>query len=341
MIGIFGMANTDTLNMVVSRTPLRISFAGGGTDFPEFYKQGHGSVLSSAIDKYLYVTVKQHGRLFKENYRLNYSESEQVENLDDIQNDIARECIRLLDVPPPIYISTVADIPAFTGLGSSGSFGVGLLNALHTFLGKQVSSAQLAEEASHVELNVLKRSGGKQDQYAAAFGGLNYFTFLPDDKVSIEPQCLPNGQIDVLFDNLLLFWTGITRDSGPILTEQKNNINEKYSDLIKIREHSRKLKTIFHDEKLDLTSIGSIVDSSWNTKSSLANPITTSEIDHWYSTALSAGALGGKLCGAGGGGFLLLIAKQETHNKIRNALSDLTELNISYEPQGCGIIYCR
>src|ERR671926_26814 len=163
--------------VIMTRTPLRVSFAGGGTDLADFYEREPGAVFSTAINKYIYVTVKRHGRIFNESIRLNYSKSEQVLRIDDIENDIARECLRFLEIEPPVYISTVADLPASTGLGGSSSFAVGLLNALHAFRGERVSAGQLAEEACHIEIDVLRQPIGKQDQYAAAFGGLNFFSF--------------------------------------------------------------------------------------------------------------------------------------------------------------------
>src|SRR5437762_22836 len=207
--------------LVVTRTPLRVSFAGGGTDLSDFYEHGHGTVFSTTIDKYIYVTVKRHGPVFDEQIRLNYSKSEQVNRIDEIENDIARECLRFLEIEPPIYVSTVADLPASTGLGGSSSFAVGLLHALHTFRGERVSAGQLAEEACHVEIELLGHPIGKQDQYAAAFGGLNFFCFKPDGGVTVEPHRLRQRMIDELFDGLMMFWTGHARDSSAVLAEQE------------------------------------------------------------------------------------------------------------------------
>src|SRR5436309_4254805 len=201
----------SSAGVFVTRTPLRISFAGGGTDLLDFYQREYGAVLSTAIDQYIYVTVKRHGDLFNEPIRLNYSETELVDRIDDVQNAIARECLRLLEIEPPIYISTVADIPASTGLGSSSSFAVGLLNALHAFRDERVSAGQLAEEASYIEIDVLKQPIGKQDQYAAAFGGLNFFCFKPGGGVTVEPHRLRNGALGDLFNHIMMFWTGHQR----------------------------------------------------------------------------------------------------------------------------------
>src|SRR3989338_1351073 len=226
-------------SLVVTRTPLRVSFAGGGTDLPGFYEREYGAVLSTTIDKYLYVTVKRHNELFHEGFRLNYSQTEHVNRLDEIQNHIARECLRLLQVEPPVYISTIADLPEFSGLGSSSSFAVGLLNALHVFRGEHVSAGQLAEEAAHVEIDVLNRPIGKQDHYAAAFGGLNFFCFMPKGRVSVEHQLLPSGVVQRLFEHLLLFWTRIQRDAGVVLIEQQRRIDETFGLLQAMREDAR------------------------------------------------------------------------------------------------------
>ncbi len=322
--------------MIISRTPLRISFAGGGTDFPDFYAKEFGAVLSSAINKYLYVTVKRHGQLFNENYRLNYSESELANQLDEIKNDIARESLRFLNIEPPIYISTVADLPSSSGLGSSSSFAVGLLNSLHTLKGERTSAGQLAEEAAHIEIDVLKHPIGKQDHYAAAFGGLNYICFLSDGSVNIEAQRLSLKDLDNIFAHLLMFWTGITRSAKTILKDQKNNIHQRNDELLAIRQQAQQLR-IFLQNGFDAEAFGELLDSGWKLKSKLAPGITNEKIDRWYNLAKKAGALGGKLCGAGGGGFLLFIVKPEKHQKVRKVLSELIEVPIGYEAHGSGL----
>src|SRR5215212_188448 len=197
--------------LVVTRTPLRISFAGGGTDLPSFYNIDGGAVLSAAVDKYVYVTVKRHSEIFNEPIRINYSRTEQVNTIDEIENNIARECLRFLSIEPPIYISTVADMPASTGMGGSSAFAVGLLHALHAFRGERVTAGQLAEEACYIEMEVLGEPIGKQDQYAAAFGGLNLFRFNPGGEVTVEPQRVINGAVAHLFSNIMMFWTGHQR----------------------------------------------------------------------------------------------------------------------------------
>jgi D-glycero-alpha-D-manno-heptose-7-phosphate kinase len=319
---------------IMTRTPLRVSFAGGGTDLADFYEREEGVVLSTAINQYIYVTVKRHGTVFNESIRLNYSKSEQVQTVDEIENDIARECLRLLEIEPPIYVSTVADLPASTGLGGSSSFAVGLLNALHAFRGERVSAGQLAEEACHIEIEVLNQPIGKQDQYAAAFGGLNFFCFKSGGAVTVEPQRLNNGGLRHLFESILMFWTGHQRDSSSVLSEQKANTPAKMESLLRMREHAFALQKLCTSTHFSIEEFGAILDQSWQLKRGLSSKITTGEIDRWYDAAMAAGASGGKLCGAGGGGFLLFIAPPDKHDAVRHALAGLTQVPVVHEVHG-------
>lgn len=329
-----------TPGFVITRTPLRVSFAGGGTDLPGFYEREYGAVLSTTIDKYLYVMVKRHSTLFNEGFRLNYSETEHVQCLDEIQNHIARECLRFLGVQPPLYINTVADVPEFSGLGSSSSFAVGLLNALHVFRGERVSAAQLAEEASRIEIDVLQRPIGKQDHYAAAFGGLNFFCFHPDGRVTVEHQRLPDGVVQRLFDHLVMFWTAMSRDAASVLREQQDNIPEKFPVLQTMREDARFLQGLLRNG-FDPLEFGRILDATWRRKRQLACGISNERIDAWYERAKEAGAVGGKICGAGGGGFLLLVSPPHRHETVRQALRDMQEVRIRYEAQGSCVLFAR
>lgn len=320
-------------NYIVTRTPLRLSFAGGGTDLPEYYQSGFGAVLSMAIDKYIYVTVKRHGELSGQQYRLNYSSTENVDHVDDIQNDIARECLKTVPVDPPLYISTVGDLPAQAGLGSSSSFAVGLLNALHTMRGERVTHGQLAEEAVHVELERLKRPMGKQDHFAAAFGGMNYIRFEADGRVQIEPQNISHHRIAEILDNSMMMWTGIQRQSHKILEEQRDRTAEKSENLTYLRNQALALRNLFVEHG-SIAEIGGMLDDGWRYKRDLASTITTSQIDEWYSTAMSAGALGGKLCGAGGGGYLFFIVEPSRQKDVAAALSGLVPIRITMDPHG-------
>lgn len=325
--------------MIVTRTPLRVSFAGGGTDLPEFYEREYGAVLSTAINKYIYVTVKRHSTLFNEHIRVNYSKSEQVNRVDEIENDIARECLVLLGIEPPIYISTVGDMPASTGLGGSSSFAVGLLNALHAYRGERVSAGQLAEEACHIEIDVLRQPIGKQDQYAAAFGGLNFFRFTPGGSVTVEPQRLANGGLGELFDHIQIFWTGHQRDASSVLTEQKANIGSKLAMLLQMRQHAHVLQQMMNGGHVDPARVGAVLDETWQLKRRLASTISSTEIDCWYERAQRSGAIGGKLCGAGGGGFLLFIVPPDRQDAVRRAMSGLSEVPIRYEVHGSHLVY--
>jgi D-glycero-alpha-D-manno-heptose-7-phosphate kinase len=333
------MSSGHGTGMVVTRTPLRISFAGGGTDLAEFYERDYGAVLSTAIDKYIYVTVKRHSNLFFEPIRLNYSKSEQVNRIDEIENDIARECLQMLGIEPPIYISTVGDMPASTGLGGSSSFAVGLLNALHAYKGERVSAGQLAEEACHIEIDVLRQPIGKQDQYAAAYGGINLFRFAPGGGVTVEPQRLKNGALSELFQYMQIFWTGHQRDASSVLTEQKANTSGKFDSLVTMRQHAHALHLLMCGEHVDARRFGEILDETWQFKRSLASAISNPQIDAWYACAKAHGALGGKLCGAGGGGFLLFIVPPERRTAVRAALSGLAEVAIGYEVHGSHVVH--
>ncbi len=323
--------------VIVTRTPLRVSFAGGGTDLPEFYQSEEGAVFSTAIDKYVYVTVKRHSELFLEPVRINYSRTEQVNEIAEIRNDIARECLRFLEVDPPIYVSTVADVPASTGLGGSSAFAVGLLHALHSLRGERVSAAQLAEEATHIEIEVLKQPIGKQDQYAAAFGGLNLFCF-GGDGVTVHPQHISKRKLDALFESIMMFWTGMQRDASTVLEDQRRNTASKHDCLVEMRGHARRLERIMANGGVDAAEFGSILHESWTMKRKLSARISTSKIDEWYEIARGAGAEGGKICGAGGGGFLLLIAKPENKAAVRRALAGLMEMPIRPEVHGSRVI---
>jgi D-glycero-alpha-D-manno-heptose-7-phosphate kinase len=315
-----------------------VGFAGGGTDLAAFYERDHGAVLSTTINKYIYVTVKKHGEIFNERIRVNYSKSETVQSLEEIENNIARECLRFLRIEPPIYISTVGDLPASTGLGGSSSFAVGLLNALHAYRGERVSAGQLAEEASHIEIDVLKEPIGKQDQYAAAFGGLNLFRFKPGGGVTVDPQGLSNGTLDALFDHIMTFWTGHQRDTRSVLTEQKENTPHKLDSLLKMREQAYRLQALLQNGQCEPKAFGQILDEGWQLKRQLASTITNDVIDTSYRLARQAGAAGGKLCGAGGGGFLLFVVPLECQDAVRGALSNLREVPIGPEAHGSQVL---
>jgi len=315
-----------------------VSFAGGGSDMAAYYEHDEGLVLSTAIGQYVYVTVKRHSDLFDEPIRVNYKVSEEVREVGEIENNIVRECLRLLDVGPPIYISTVGDVPASTGLGGSSALAVGLLNALHAVKNQRVSAGQLAEEACDVEIEVLGEPIGKQDQYAAAFGGLNVFNFRSDGTVSVRPKNLEAGVRDELFGSFLLFWTGNLRDARGVLSEQRSNVDAERARLRKMCDQVTELETILGDRPLDLAAFGRVLDEGWRLKRGLASGITSGAIDELYEKAITAGAYGGRLCGAGGGGFLLFVAPPDRHGAIRQAMTGYVELPMVPEVHGSTVV---
>lgn len=316
--------------MIISKTPLRISFCGGGTDLPSFYENNnYGAVFSTTIDSYIYVSVKTHSELYPERIRLNYSETEQVDSIDQIDNLIIRECLKFLKIDDRIYISTVADSPASSGLGSSSAFCVGLLAALYKYRGERASAGQLAEEASHIEVNLLKKPIGKQDHYAAAFGGFNFFRFNADNTVDIKPTCLTNELKHEIASHMLTFWTGKTRAADSILEEQNNNHEKNRQTLIQMRTQAEFIHESMMKNKMTAQSFAQIIHEGWLMKRNLASNISNSEIDQAYQAALAAGAWGGKISGAGGGGFLSVFAPPGKHQAIISALGTR------------GLKYCR
>lgn len=327
-----------SLRSVTTMAPLRVSFVGGGTDIASYYTHHGGAVVSASVDQYVYVTVKRHSPLFAENYRLSYSKTEHVANLEDIENDIIRESLRLIDVDPPLLISTAADLPASSGLGSSSSFAVGLLYALHVFKGEEVSAGQLAEEACHIEIDVLKRPIGKQDQYAAAFGGLNHITFEREGRVQIDPLWVPNDGIAQFFRSSMLFWTGQQREAASVLVDQVKQMAQSVSDYARMQEMAGTCRDHFLSGVQDFEHVAALLDAGWRIKRGLARGISSDGIDRWYEIALEAGAVGGKILGAGGGGFLFLLVPTERQANVRAALSDLVDVRINYEPRGARIL---
>ncbi len=323
---------------VTTITPLRISFAGGGTDFSDFYLKYGGAVLSSTIDKYIYVTVKTHSPLFKEKYRLSYSTTEIVNSLEEIQNEIARECLKLVKVDAPLYISTTADIPSGTGLGSSSSFAIGLLNCLHHMRDEIVSPAQLAEEACKVELEMLSKPIGKQDQYAASFGGMNFIEFQESGRIFIDHIWSEKLDLKELFSSFLLLWTGTKRKADSILKSQNEAIPEIKDSLEKMKKMAIELRDCIYNNNLSSSVLAKYLHDGWMYKRTLSPEITNLRIDEAYKVALENGALGGKLLGAGGGGFLLLVVPKDKKRIIQKRLPDFFPLSVKHEPLGSRLL---
>lgn len=323
--------------MIISRTPLRISFFGGGTDLKDFYGLEGGAVLSTAIDKYIFATVN---KKFDDHIRVSYSKTEIVEHVDMIKHDLVREAMKLTGVDGGIEITTIADIPSQgTGLGSSSTFTVGVLSALYAYKGQHVSAEVLAQEACKIEIDIVGEPIGKQDQYIAAYGGLQLIQFNPDGSVFVDPIICDREFKTALQDHLMLFYTGITRRANSILNEQKKNSSgDKVGELKALKELAFRAKKIVEVDK-SLDEFGRLLDKSWEIKKTLAGGISKPEIDGFYQQAKEAGALGGKIAGAGGGGFLLLYVPKEKQTNVRKALSGLQETIFAFEPQGSKIIY--
>lgn len=319
--------------MIITQAPLRISFLGGGTDFPEFYAQEEGCVLSSAIDKSITVILK---RRYDQRIRVGYTRTELVETVDQLEHELVREAMRLTGLTGGVEIGTMGDIPSRgSGLGSSSTVTVALLHAMWTYLGVLPTRGQLAEEAVRVEREILGRPIGVQDQYAAAFGGLRFHRFGPEG-VSSE-AVLPDGAAGEqlarrLGEHLLIFFTGITRQSASVLAEQRANIETQRPLLRAMARQAREGRQALVDGRLD--DLGELLHEGWLLKRRLASKVTNPDIDAMYAAARGAGAIGGKISGAGGGGFLLLYARPQDHQAVRAALHPLSELAFNLEPEG-------
>ena len=315
-----------------------MSFVGGGSDLPVFYRKYGGAVVSTAINQFVYITVN---KKFDEKNRVSYSKTEEARTVDKIKHPLVREAMKLLNLEGGIEITSVADIPARgSGLGSSSTFTVGLLHALHAYAQRYASAEQLAREACQIEIEQCREPIGKQDQYAAAFGGFNFIEFNPDDSVSVEPILCKRETLERLQENILVFYTGITRSASGILKTQQAGVatqKSKQKMLCRMVELARELKAEL--QKNNLEAFGEIIHANWELKRSITNEISTSQIDQWYQTARSHGAIGGKLLGAGSGGFMMFYAPRERHEKITHGLKDLRRIELRFEPQGSTIIF--
>lgn len=321
--------------MIVTRTPLRISFAGGGTDFRGFYLKEEGCVVSAAIDKYIYVIIKER---FDEKIRVGYSKTEMVDNVDEVQHELVREAMRKVGVGGGVEIATMADIPSEgSGLGSSSAVTVGVLHALYAYHGELVTAEKLAREACEIEIDVLGKPIGKQDQYIAAYGGLRCFKFKPDDTVGVERLDIGDERFLRFSEQVMLFYTGRTRQSSTILKEQKANIEDRLRTLLKMREQASEVREVLQTGA-PLNRIGRILHAGWEFKKQLASGISSGEIDELYEKALDAGAIGGKIAGAGGGGFLLLFCPPDRQENVREALRSMRELSFSLDRDGSKVI---
>lgn len=324
--------------MIISRTPLRMSFTGGGSDLPTFYQRYGGAVLSTAIDKYVYVTVNQK---FDNGIRIAYSSNEEVNSVSEIKHHLVRAAMEYLEIGGGVEITTIADIPSRgTGLGSSSSFTVGLLHALNAFKSNYISAERLGLDACHIEIDLCGEPIGKQDQYAAAYGGFNLIEFQPDDSVIVTPLICAKETINFIQRNTIVFYTGITRSASALL---KNQSDAMIEDTTKQRIMQRMVSltyTLFDELQKNNTQVfGEILHENWMLKREMTAGISNSEIDSWYDRARAAGAVGGKILGAGAGGFLMLFAPEHCHNSIVSALAELRKIPMSFEPLGSRIIF--
>ncbi len=320
--------------MIISRTPFRMSFAGGGTDLAAFYQDQPGAVVTTAIDKYMYITVN---RYFDDSIILKYSRTELVASVDKIRHPILRECLRLVGISRGIEITSMADVVGGTGLGSSSSFTVGVLHALHAYKGEFRTAEELAREACEVEIGRLKEPIGKQDQYIAAYGGFQYLEFMPNGSVRVDPLICPPAAWKQLSPSLLLLYSGVTRKAGPILRRMRAGLEKRQDVLRRMCELAQEARRELQSGRV--ASLGEIFHEGWELKRSLADGISNPSIDRAYETARHHGVVGGKILGAGGGGFLLLFCPPAKHSAVVKALPRWREIPFHFEPEGSKIIY--
>lgn len=321
--------------MIIVQTPLRVSLFGGGTDFPDYFRAEGGCVLSTAINKYIFVIIK---RRFDQQLRVGYTRTELVSRLDDLQHELIREALRMTGIYQGVEVATMGDIPSRgSGLGSSSTVTVGALHAMYAYKGELVSAEKLAQAACTIELDILGKPIGVQDQYIAAYGGLRFFEFKPDGSVASQSLDLSDTTRRTLSQNLLLFFTGVTRPSSEILHEQKSNISQR----LPLLRHMKNLADQARRELLagHIDAIGALLDEAWQYKKQLASRVSNTLIDELYTTARQAGASGGKITGAGGGGFLLLCCPLERQAAVRARLAGLQELPFALEPDGSKPIF--
>ena len=322
--------------MIITRAPFRVSFCGGGSDLPSFYGKYGGCVLSTTIRKYMYLTI--HNYFYKDQIRLKYSQTETVHDYEEIQHKYFKQCLKDFGIMG-VEISSMADIPSGTGLGSSSSFTVALLHLLHTYKGEYVSKYKLAKDACEVEIDKLGEPIGKQDQFAAAFGGLKFYEFQPSGFVNVEPIIMKPESYKTLEDNILMFYLGGVHSASAILKEQSQNV--KKVDKAKVQQQMCDLTRTLKEElqKNNVDAMGELLHENWMLKKSLASGISNPLIDETYEKAMNAGALGGKLLGAGGAGFMIFYVKMEQQEAVRNALSHLREMDFEMDNSGASIVH--
>lgn len=324
--------------MIITKTPFRMSFFGGGTDMESFFREYGGAVISTTFDKYCYVNVRHLPRFFDYSTELSYSKTERVTDIDDIQHPAIRNAMKMLDMQE-IRLTYEADLPARSGLGTSSSFAVGMLNAFYALKGKYADKKKLAEEAIYLERVLCNESGGWQDQIAAAFGGLNRIDFNTDGTYDVRPIIIHPDRKKQLNDNLLMFFTGFTRFSSDIQKANQQGYNEKIRQLKEMYALVDEAERILEDKKCDLDDFGRLLDTTWKLKRQTGSAISTNSIDDLYDNGMKAGALGGKLLGAGGGGFLVFYVQKENQERVKEAMKDLLYVPFRFEDGGTRVIH--
>jgi len=324
--------------MIISKTPFRISFFGGGTDYPEWYHENGGSVLATTIDKYCYISCRHLPPFFEHKHRIVYSKIESVKTTEEIQHPVVRAVLSNLSITDGLEIHHDADLPARSGLGSSSSFTVGLINVLNALKGLQISKQDLAKQATYIEQEVLKETVGNQDQILAAFGGFNRIDFHPDDSFNISPVIINKDLVGQLQSHMLLFFTGLSRFSSDIARDKVSNFTNRFQELTQIKEMVDEGMSILQNPSTPIMDLGKLMHESWKLKRSLSKKVSTPQIDKIYETGIKAGAIGGKILGAGGGGFILFFAKPENHSKIRERLKNLVHVAFHFDDVGSKIV---
>ena len=324
--------------MIVTRAPFRISFFGGGTDFPPWYREHEGAVLSTTIDKYCYINLRRLPPFFDHKHRIVYSKIENVLKNSDIKHPSVRAVFDWADVKDGVELHHDGDLPARSGLGSSSSFTVALIQALAALNGAMKTKEQLATEAIHVEQNIIREHVGSQDQISAAFGGFNRIDFLRDDSFSVNPIVLPPTRLKELKDHLMLYFTGFTRFASDIEKTKIANLGDKVVELTAIRKMVDDGIEILQDRSIPIEEFGRLLYEGWLYKKSLSGEVSNSKLDTIYETAMKAGAIGGKILGAGGGGFLLVFAKPDVQDAVRHSLSQLVHVPFDFETSGSRVM---
>jgi len=324
--------------LAISRTPFRISFFGGGTDFPHWYNENGGAVLSATIDKYCYISCRVLPPFFEHKYRIVYSRTEQTSSIDEIIHPAVRETLRFLNIQEGLEIHHDGDLPARSGLGSSSAFTVGLLHALYSLKGKMVSKRRLAMEAIHIEQNMIKENVGSQDQVAAAYGGLNQIQFSGDNGIDVKPVILPKSRYIEFQNHLMLFYSGFSRSASDIERDKIQNIQFVKEELATLKEMVNSALDILCNDK-SVTEFGKLLDEAWKIKRKLSKRVSNSFIDHVYTIAKENGALGGKVLGAGGGGFILFFVPPDERQRLEDALNFLLHVPFKFDNTGSQIIY--